>query len=338
MTTATKDSERAAANPSIAILVPCHNEELTVAEVVRQFKTQLPDAVIYVFDNRSSDRTTEKALEAGAVVATENRLGKGYVVQAMFEQIDADVYVLVDGDATYPAADVHGLLRPVLRGEADMVVGSRLHDESQSEFRWSNRLGNRIFLRVVNWIFNVRLTDILSGYRVFSRRFVKTVPLFSPGFEIETELTIKALDRGFRVVEVPVNLINRPQGSHSKIRHMRDGYLILSTIFGLFRDYRPLTFFGSAGLAFIAVALIPGTGVILDYWRTGLVPRLPSAILAVAFVLAGMLLGMIGLILNTTVGRFRELNYQLRILSNELGVGPQGMRNQSEATRASVDR
>jgi glycosyltransferase involved in cell wall biosynthesis len=307
-----------AAQPVIAVLIPCYNEELTVAEVVRDFRAQLPEADIYVFDNNSSDRTVERAREAGALVSFERRQGKGYVVQSMFRQVDADIYIMVDGDGTYPPADVHRLLAPVLEDEADMVVGSRLHDESSSQFKSLNRMGNKMFLSVLNSVFKVKITDMLSGYRVFNRRFVKGVPLFGGGFETETELTIKALERGYRVVEVPVDLTTRPEGSFSKIRIVHDGLRILNTILALFRDYKPLTFFGAVGLLLGALALIPGLIVVIEFFETGLVLRLPSAVLAVGLALAGMLSVTIGLVLHTIVRRSQEFDHQLRTMLDEL--------------------
>ncbi|HEX8423561.1 MAG TPA: glycosyltransferase [Pyrinomonadaceae bacterium] len=315
----TKERPRSAvAQPVIALLIPCYNEELTVAEVVRQFRAQLPEADIYVFDNNSNDRTVECAREAGALVYFERRQGKGYVVQSMFRQVDADIYIMVDGDGTYPPAEVHRLIEPVLRDEADMVVGSRLHDESSSQFKSLNRMGNKMFLSVLNSVFKVKITDMLSGYRVFNRRFVKGVPLFGGGFETETELTIKALERGYRVVEVPVDLTTRPEGSFSKIRIVHDGLRILNTILALFRDYKPLTFFGAIGLALVALSLVPGLVVVLEYFRTGLVLRLPSAVLAVGLALAGMLAITIGLVLHTIVRRSQEFDHQFRTMLDEL--------------------
>jgi glycosyltransferase involved in cell wall biosynthesis len=309
-----------ARRPRVAVLIPCYNEELTVGAVVRQFRAELPDADIYVFDNNSTDRTVEEAQRAGAHIAYERRQGKGYVVQTMFRQVDADVYVMVDGDGTYPPTDVHKLIEPVLRGEADMVVGSRLHEGAQSEFRSLNRLGNRVFLSVLNSTFKVKITDMLSGYRAFSRGFVKGVPLFGGGFETETELTIKALERGFRIVEVPCDLTSRPAGSFSKIRIVHDGLRIFSTILALFRDYKPLTFFGALGLALVAIGFVPGAVVIFEFFETGLVLRLPSAVLAVGLVLAGMLSMTVGLVLHTITRRSQEFDYQLRVLVDELGA------------------
>jgi glycosyltransferase involved in cell wall biosynthesis len=302
----------------IAILVPCYNEEITIGQVVTDFRTVLPKAEIYVFDNNSTDRTVEEARRAGANVFHERRQGKGFVVQAMFSNVDADVYVMVDGDGTYPPAAVSRLIAPVLSGEADMVVGSRLHAESQSQFKQANRWGNRLVLAILNTIFKVRLTDILSGYRAFSRRFVKSLPLFGGGFEIETELTIKAVARAYRIVEVPIDLVHRPHGSHSKIRFLQDGAIILNTVLALFRDYKPLTFFGGIGLVFFLLGLIPGIIVIVEFLNTGLVPRLPSAVLAVGLVLCGLLSVTIGLILHSIARRSQELEYQLQVLGREI--------------------
>jgi len=305
------------AGPSIAVLVPCYNEELTIRDVVLSFREQLPHAKVYVFDNNSTDRTIEEAKVAGAIIASERRQGKGYVVQSMFGRVDADVYVMVDGDGTYPAAEIHKLLAPVLADEADMVVGSRLHEQSDSQFKSLNRFGNRMFLSFVRSTFKVEITDMLSGYRVFSRNFVKGVPLFGGGFETETELTIKALERGYRIVEVPVNLTARPSGSFSKIRIFNDGFRIVNTILTLLRDYKPLTFFGSAGVVLILLGAIPGLIVIFEFFETGLVLRLPSAVLAVGLVLAGLLAITVGLVLHTIVRRSQEFDYQLRKLLDE---------------------
>ena len=301
----------------VAILIPCYNEEQTVGDVVIQFREQLPAAAIYVFDNNSSDQTAARAQAAGAEVFYERRQGKGYVTQSMFRLVDADVYVIVDGDGTYPADAVHRLLGPVLSDEADMVVGSRLHAESQSEFKQLNALGNRLVLAVLNLIFRVKLTDILSGYRAFNRKFVKRLPLFGGGFEIETELTIKAIERGFRIVEIPINLTHRPPGSHSKIKFFRDGVIIINTILALFRDYKPLTFFGGTGLVLLALALVPGLTAIVKFVNTG-AARLPAAALAVALALCGLLSITVGLVLHSIARRAQEFEHQLQVLAEEL--------------------
>lgn len=298
----------------IAVLIPCYNEELTIAKVVGEFRSQLPTATIYVFDNNSTDRTIEIAREAGAVVLRERRQGKGFVVQSMFRSVEADIYIMVDGDDTYPASEVRRLMQPVLQGEADMAVGSRLHAGSDGAFRRLNLLGNQVFLSTLNLIFRVKLMDILSGYRVFSRSFVKTVALVGGGFEVETELTIKALEAGFRIAEVPVDLTQRPEGSYSKIRPFQDGLRILCMIFALFRDYKPLTFFGTVAIMLVVLGCVPGAVVIVEYLRTGLVPRIPSAILAVGLILSGMLMATVGILLHSITRRIREIEYQLRSL------------------------
>ena len=305
--------------PRIAILIPCYNEELTIARVVHEFRTELPEAEIYVFDNNSTDATVGEARQAGARIVYERRQGKGFVVQAMFYQVDADVYVIVDGDATYPAADVHKLLQPILHGEADMVVGSRLMQDSASEFRLLNKVGNGFFLKVINFIFKVKLSDVLSGYRAFNREFVKNIPVFGGGFETEVELTIKALARGYRIVEVPVSLTPRPEGSFSKIRIVQDGFIILNTILTLFRDYKPLTFFGGIGLLFILLGLVPGTMIVVEFIRSGVAPRWPSEVLVMGLVLSGMLLMVVGLVLHTITRRFQELEHQLKLSNKESG-------------------
>jgi hypothetical protein len=222
------------------------------------------------------------------------------------------------------------MIAPIRRGEADMVIGSRLHHMATSDFRVMNRIGNRIFRLLLNLIFGVQLTDLLSGYRVFTKRLVRGLPLFGGGFQTETEMTIKALQRGFSVVELPVNLRRRQSGSHSKIRIVQDGLLILNTILTLFRDYRPLTFFGVMGLSLIILGFIPGTWVIVDYVKTGLVPHLPSAILAMGLVLTGVILMVVGLILHTISRHFQELDLQLQTLAEDL------RRDRSRADRAAA--
>ncbi len=302
----------------VAILIPCHNEELTVAEVAADFRAELPEAQIYVFDNNSTDRTVERAQAAGATIVSEPRQGKGFVVQSMFRRVEADVYVMVDGDGTYPASEVRRLIDPILKDEADMVVGSRLQTGTESEFRSINRWANRLVLTVLNSMFRVNLTDILSGYRAFSRKFVKTIPVFGGGFEIETELTIKAVARGFRIVEIPTTLTSRPHGSHSKIRLFRDGFLILNTILALFRDYKPLTFFGTTGLVLLVIALIPAVAVIMEFAQHRAIARPMLAMLAVAIFLCGLLSVAVGLVLHSIARRSQELDYQIQVLGDEL--------------------
>jgi glycosyltransferase involved in cell wall biosynthesis len=306
----------------VAVLVPCYNEEPTVARVVARFQAELPHARVYVFDNNSTDRTVEEARRAGAFVFTERRQGKGYVVQSMFRRVDADFYVMVDGDDTYPAEAVHALLAPVVAGEADMSVGSRLHAASQSQFKRRNRLGNRLVRSTLNFIFRVELTDILSGYRAFSREFVKALPLFGGGFEIETELTIKAVERGYRLTEVPVDLTHRPEGSHSKIQFLRDGFLILNTTLALFRDYKPLTFFGGVGLFLLLLACVAAAAGIFGFG--GVVPGEFLVIAAAALFVCGLLSLTAGLILHSIARRSQEFEYHVRVLTDELRAGRTG--------------
>jgi glycosyltransferase involved in cell wall biosynthesis len=308
-----KEDLAAISEREIAVLIPSYNEEPTIAAVVAQYRARLPGATIYVFDNASTDRTAALAEEAGAIVFHERRRGKGFVVQSMFQLVEADIYVMVDGDDTYPAAAVEALIAPIKNREADMVVGSRLHRDAHSELRALNRVGNRFFLHLLNTMFGVQLTDILSGYRAFSRVFVKSLPVFSRGFEIEVELTIKALERGFRIVEVPAHLKERPAGSHSKIRLVQDGFLILNTIFALIRDYKPLTFFGGVGFLFLAASVYPGWRVANDLLATGALHRTGSALLTLGLVLSSFLFVTVGLVLHTIVRRFQELDYHLRV-------------------------
>lgn len=303
---------------SIAVLIPCYNEALTVAQVVSDFRRELPEAQIWVFDNNSKDGTDEIARRAGAIVAYEQRQGKGYVVQSMFRKVDADIYIMVDGDSTYSASLVHQLIAPILQSDADMVIGSRLLAQSSSEFRLLNRFGNQMFLWVLHWLFGVRLTDLLSGYRAFSRRLVRGLPLFGGGFQTEAEMTIKALQRNFSIMEVPSDLGTRPEGSHSKINILGDGMAILNCMITLLRDYKPLTFFATLGTTLILLGCIPGALVTVEFLKTGLVPRLPSALLAVGLVLAGLIFIFVGLVLHTIVRRFQELDWQLQTLGDEL--------------------
>jgi glycosyltransferase involved in cell wall biosynthesis len=303
--------------PRIAVIIPCYNEEAAIGEVVAQFRHELPNADIHVFDNNSTDRTVEVALQAGAIVSYETRQGKGHVVRAMFGKVDADIYIMVDGDMTYPSDKVHELLAPVLRGQADMAVGSRLLSSATS-MKVPNRLGNWFFRVSLNSIFGCRLTDILSGYRVMTRNFVRSISVLSEGFQIETELTIQALYHKMRIVEVPVTLSERRPGSQSKIAIIADGFRILWTIFDLYRTYRPLTVFGGIGLFMIGVGITLGAIVVVEFIETGLVRRFPTAILASAMVMAGLLSVSVGLILNTLMRSFRELQHKILALGERI--------------------
>lgn len=313
------------AQNQIAVLIPCLNEALSIHKVVTEFRQELPSAEIYVFDNDSTDDTARIAMEAGAIVFKETRRGKGYVVQSMFQQVEADVYVLVDGDDTYPPQAVHRLLAPVLADEMDMVVGSRLQPECQSQFNALNRLGNCFFAQTLNLLFGTHLTDILSGYRAFSRRFVKGISLFSGGFEIETELTVKAIQRGYRILELPVDLKRRCEGSESKIHLVRDGILILGMIVSLFRDYKPLTFFGALGLILFCI----GMASIVIISTTGNLASEPILlllwiILSVVMILVSLLAMSIGIILHTIDRRFQEFESHLRPMAQKVSDPEEG--------------
>jgi glycosyltransferase involved in cell wall biosynthesis len=302
--------------PRIAVIVPCLNEEATIGRVLQDFRKVLPDARLVVVDNNCTDATVQIAREAGALVLRETRPGKGHATRKAFREVDADVYLLVDGDDTYPAADAPRLLEPIAQGVADVVVGARLG--GQTGFHRVNRLGNVLLLWTLNFVFRARVTDLLSGYRAMTREFVKQAPVLSAGFELETELSILAFERDFRTQEIRVSLRERPQGSRSKIRVVRDGFRILGTILTLLRDYRPLSFFGSAGVLSILLGLVPGLIVTVEFFQHGAV-RIPTAVLATGLVLSGLLLILVGVILGALNRRFRELDHRLNLLADQDG-------------------
>jgi glycosyltransferase involved in cell wall biosynthesis len=310
----TREQETNRKQQRIVVLIPCLNEIKAIGKVIRDFKRELPEADIYVFDNGSDDGTPQAAEKMGAHVLSEKRRGKGYVVQAMFQRVVSDIYVMVDGDDTYPAERVRALIEPIVKDEADMVIGSRMASTSSSEFHRLNRIGNTFFLKLINLIFHAHLTDILSGYRAMNQRIVRGLPLFEKGFAIEAELTMKSLERGYRLVELPVDLKARGEGSRSKIKIVSDGTRILATILALFRDYKPLTFFGSIGLFFMLLGLLPGMRAVIGFWQTGLVQYFPSAILAVGLELTGLLSITAGLILHTIDRRFNELEHFIQVI------------------------
>ena len=295
---------------SIAVLIPCYNEERTIEKVVQDFQRELPDARIYVYDNRSSDGTAARASKAGALVGFEYKQGKGNVVRTMFREVDADIYVMVDGDSTYPAHAVHKLLDPILNGKSDMTVGTRVQSFDTAAFRRFHTFGNALVRRAINALFGANLTDIMSGYRCFTSRFVKCVPVLSRGFEVETELTLQALDKNFTMEEVPVEYSKRPEGSLSKLNTIGDGLLVLRTIVLIFKDYYPLRFFGL--LSFICLFLGVGLGSIpiADFMATGKVMHPSTAVLSATFMIISVLLMIAGLILDT-INRRQKENYQL---------------------------
>ncbi len=291
------------ARGTIAVLVPCYNEALTVGKVVDDFHRELPEATVYVYDNNSSDGTADIAREHGAVVVHEPRQGKGNVVRQMLRDIDADYYVMVDGDDTYPAEAARSLLEPLMRGEADTVVGDRLSNQSYEEenSRAFHGFGNDLVRWLIKLLYGFRYADVMTGYRSFTYAFAKTLPVLSPGFEIETELSIHAVDKGWRIAQVPIVYRDRPEGSYSKLSTFSDGAKVLRMIGSLFKDYKPLGFFLLLALVSVIIGILLAIPVFIEFAATGLVPRLPTAILALAFVALAVVLVIAGLILDTTV-------------------------------------
>jgi len=288
----------------IAILVPCYNEEAAIAKVVGDFRAALPDAAIYVYDNNSKDQTVARARAAGAVVRSETRQGKGNVVRRMFADIEADIYVLVDGDDTYDAGASPRMIAQMISDGADLLTARRIHTDAAA-YRTGHLLGNRMLTGLTALLFNVHLSDMLSGYRVFSRRFVKSFPFTAEGFAIETELTVHAVRLMMPMTELDTRYKERPIGSVSKLNTFRDGFRILSTIGYLVREERPLVFFSTIALLFAVIATLIGTPVVSEYLHTGLVPRLPTAVLATGLMVIACLSLTCGLILDTvTRGRW----------------------------------
>ncbi len=289
----------------IAVLLPCYNEAAAIAQTVADFRAALPDAAIHVYDNNSSDATIDVARGAGAFVGVERMQGKGHVVRRMFADIEADIYVLADGDATYEARAAPALVGRLIDEQLDMVVGAR-QSEVEAAYRRGHRLGNQMLTGMLAWTFGRSFTDILSGYRVFSRRFVKSFPVLSSGFEIETEISVHALEMRMPVAEVVTAYAARPEGSVSKLNTYGDGWRILKTIAMLFRLERPLAFFGSTAALLLIGALVLAEPLAETYAATGLVPRFPTAILATGLVILSALSGFTGLILDTVVRGRRE--------------------------------
>ncbi|QOZ47237.1 glycosyl transferase [Bradyrhizobium sp. CCBAU 53340] len=294
------------AQPRIAVLVPCYNEEAAVATVVANFRAALPAAEIYVYDNNSRDRTVIVAREAGAIVRSERRQGKGHVVRRMFADVEADIYVLVDGDATYDAPSAPGMIDKLLDEHLDMVVGLRI-DQSQAAYRLGHRTGNRMLTGFLAWTFGRDFQDILSGYRVFSRRFVKSFPVLSDGFEIETELAVYALELSLPVAELETPYYARPEGSFSKLNTWRDGFRILGTMLKLYRAEKPLRFFGAIGVLLAVVSVLLSIPIVITFVETGLVPRFPTAILSMGLMIMAMLSVSSGLVLDTVTRGRREM-------------------------------
>lgn len=294
----------------IAAIVPCHNEEVTVEKVVTDLRASVPEMTVYVYDNNSIDRTAERAEAAGAIVRREERKGKGNVVRRAFADIDADVYVMVDGDDTYEASHLPEMIDLLLSGPYDHVLGVRQDTQATSSYRPGHEAGNRMFNRLTGWLFKDSVTDMLSGYRVFSRRFVKSFPAVSKHFEIETELTVHMMSLRIPNVEVPVGFRDRPEGSESKLSTFKDGFRILGLIASLVRHERPSLFYGLLTLFFALVSLGFGLPVVYEFWQTGLVPRLPTAVLAACSMILAFLMLSVGLVLD---GLRRERREQARL-------------------------
>lgn len=293
--------EAACKGEGVAVLIPCYNEAITVGQVVDDFRESLPLADIYVYDNNSTDDTASIARAHGAIVRSENRQGKGYVVRQMFREIEADYYLMVDGDNTYPANVAPSLIRALAEDVADMTVGDRL---SNGTYRKQNKrafhgFGNNLVRWMIKIIYKYDFRDVMTGYRAFTRAFVKTMPVLSSGFQIETEISIHAVDKHWRIADVPIEYYNRPEGSESKLDTFSDGARVVMAIVSLFKDYKPMAFFGWLALLFLVLGLIAGVPVIFEFTLTHLVERFPTALLAVALVLCGALSLTIGLVLDT---------------------------------------
>ena|SRR6185437_8289590 len=306
---------------NIAVLVPCFNEEATVTRVVHDFRSVLPAARIIVFDNNSTDGTATVARAAGAEVFYEKRRGKGFVVRRMFADVDADIYVLVDGDATYDAPSARAMIERLLESHLDMVVGCRI-DHDKLAYRAGHRTGNRLLSAFVASVFGSNFNDMLSGYRVFSRRFVKSFPVLSGGFEIETELTIHALELGLPADEVETPYYARPEGSSSKLNTWSDGFRILFTIINLYRAERPLPFFAAIGALAAAISITLAVPIVATFFETGLVPRLPTAVLSMGLMLLAFLCASVGLVLDTVTRGRREMKLLAYLSHPAAGAEP----------------
>ena len=295
----------------IAILIPCYNEAKTIEKVIKDYKKALPGADIYVYDNNSKDGTDEIARSTGAIVRYEYRQGKGNVIRSMFRDIDADCYLMIDGDDTYPAENAKEMCSYILEGRADMVIGDRL---SSTYFKENKRhfhnFGNRIVRFLINKLFHNNIKDIMTGYRAFSYEFAKGYPVLSKGFEIETEMTIHAVDKNFKLIEIPVMYRDRPEGSVSKLNTYKDGMKVLKTIGSLFKEYKPGLFFGIISLFFLVISLILGIPVFIEYFKTGLVPMFPSLIVSGICLVISLLMWVCAIILQVIAKKHRQI-YEL---------------------------
>ncbi len=299
----------------IAVLIPAYNEEATIKKVVQDFRKELTDADIYVYNNNSSDKTEELAKEAGAIVVNEYKQGKGNVVRSMLRDIEADIYVIVDADDTYPANEIGPLLEVVKNKRADIATGDRISNGTYAKEnkRSFHGFGNTLIKNTINFVFKTKLNDIMTGYRVINRDFVKNFPVLSKGFEIETEMTLYALDRNYSIVEIPITYRDRPQGSVSKLNTFRDGLRVIKTIISTFKNYKPLAFFTIISFVFGVFGLVIGIPVIIEYIKTNFVSKVPSAMLATGLVICSALLFLVGVILDTLAMQHKQ---KLEILRN----------------------
>lgn len=301
----------------IAVLIPCYNEAITIKKVVEDYKEVLPEADIYVYDNNSTDGTDKIAKKAGAIVRYEYKQGKGNVIRRMFKDIDADCYLMIDGDDTYPKENAREMCNLILEGKADMVIGDRLSSTYFTENkRPFHNFGNKIVRFLINKLFKNNIKDIMTGYRAFSYDFVKGFPVLSKGFEIETEMTIHAVDKNFKLVEIPVTYRDRPKGSASKLNTYSDGFKVLKTIAVLFKEYKPTFFFNILSILLILISLIFMIPVFLEYYQTGLVPRFPSLIVGCFVLLVSILLWITGIILQVITKKHKQL-YELYLIGLE---------------------
>ena len=296
----------------IAAIIPCYNEELTIGQVIADVKKTLPEASIYVFDNNSTDRTAEKATATGASVIKEKRQGKGFVVRSMFKKIEADVYVMVDGDDTYDVSRFPEMIDMVVEDKADLVVGTRLKTYSNKAFRPLHSFGNKLVRFLINKLFKTRLTDVMSGLRVMNRDFVKNINIMSSGFEIETEMSIKALKYGYVIHEMDIKYGERPEGSYSKLNTFRDGILVLKTIFIIFKEYKPLFFFSAVSGIMLLISLLSGYVVVDEFLRTRYITHVPLAIFASGTMILSIILFVTGIVLDSINRRFDEIHNFIR--------------------------
>jgi len=303
---------------AIAIIIPCYNEASTICKVVSDFKAVLPEAQIYVYDNNSNDNTAIIARDAGAIVKREYQQGKGNVIRTMFSQIEADVYLMVDGDDTYPSESAKELIQPIIDGIADMTIGDRLSNGTytQENKRTFHNFGNSLVRFSINHFFNGNLNDIMTGYRGFSRKFVKNFPVMCGGFELETEMSLHALDKRFPIIQVPVVYRDRPEGSYSKLNTIRDGFRVLSTIFNMFKDYRPMVFFGLIAFFLFLLGLASGYPVVIEYARVKYITHVPLAVLASGLEISSIIFFACGLILDTIVNANKR-EYEWKLIQYE---------------------